>query len=179
MLSLSKTIILCFCLFLCTQCVSSLRQQLYQVDPPGYWYDVVADTIDLPVAEKLPRQFRLLKMNMDQLNTTLATIDEPHVILPHLDTGFFAIKVKNSSILPARLAIKYPGIRSYQGIDLEEEFMDVRIDVNSAGFFAMITTRSGIYFINPVSDGSDYHICYDEEHVPRDTNNPFHEALKE
>lgn len=174
MLSSSKTIILCFCLFVCAQCVSSSRQQLYQVDPPGYWYDVV-DTIGGPGGKELPRQYRLLKMNMDQLNATLATLDEPHVILPHLDTGFFTIKVKKAPILPTRLANKYPGIRSYQGVDLQAGLIDARVDINSAGFFAMVTTRSGIYFVNPISTGSEYHVCYDREHAPRGMGNPFHE----
>ena len=162
-----------------TQCALPRSQQSDEGDnSQNYWQDV-AGTSEVKAAEGLPKQYRLLKVDTDQLETSLDATNTPRVILPRVDNGFFTVKLKRSSILSAELAAKYPGIRSYQGMDLAIDLVDVRIDMNPSGFYAMITTKNGAYFINPVSNDPGYYVCYDKKYARKDMKNPFFEAIQE
>ncbi|MFQ3269594.1 MAG: hypothetical protein ACI9B2_001407, partial [Flavobacteriales bacterium] len=72
--------------------------------------------------------------------------------------------VVTSSIMPQKLATKYPSIHSYLAQGLDDGTATARITVSNNGFHAMVISSSGTSYIDPYSiNNSSYCISYFKE----------------
>ena len=167
------------CIVVCTQCTSSkVSRSTENISDRQYWQDDAANLQEQLDTGRIPGQYRLLRMDIDKLKASLQDPADPVIVLPGMEEGFFAVRVENSSVMSPALAAKYPGIGSFRGVELPDDLLEVRVDVNSSGFFAMVTTLETSYFIHPVSRGSDHYFCYDKKFAKRDMENPFYDTIK-
>lgn len=141
-------------------CQSSKLQQ-----SEGYWTDKTINTTGVQV----PESYRGLGLNLSLLIKSLE--DEDQVIIP-LPTGKeVKVNVKKSSTMSSELASKFPEIKSFEIVS--DTGYSGRIDINPSGFYAMLVTLEGTYFINPTAKKSDDYISFDKKVAVKDINNPF------
>jgi hypothetical protein len=69
--------------------------------------------------------------------------------LPNGGTGQFALR--QSSVLAPELAARFPEIRTYAGVGLDDASASVRLDLTPQGFHAQVLTGAGLsFYIDPV-----------------------------
>ncbi len=119
-----------------------------------------------------PKRFSFFKLNLEALQAVLRTTvqeskvsgrDFPTVLeLPMPDGSLQKFKIVESSIMEDELQKKYPEIRSYFGIGLNDKYATVRFDVNPYfGFSAQILSIKGNVYIDPFINGNtEYYQSY-------------------
>jgi phage-related protein len=81
--------------------------------------------------------------------------------LPTPDGTEMSFRVFESSCMEKPLADKYPNIRTYQAVSIENPSVTAKLDYTEFGFHAMVFSEKGIYFIDPYSNiNSGYYNCY-------------------
>lgn len=97
------------------------------------------------------------------------TAEEGQILeLPAPDGNMRSYKVWQSSMMEAPLAAKYPGIRTFTGVDLSDPRITVKIDYTDFGFHAMTFDGAHTYMIDPYNDLKDgYYICYFKKNYSR------------
>ncbi len=152
--------------------LASLSTAVAQVEGDSLWSD--ADESFLKNAgerEVTPRRYRTVALDLAGLERLLASAPleddgdltrapragELALSLPLPDGSFGRFSVVESPIMEARLAAKYPRIRTYRGQGLDDPSATVRFDLTPAGFHAMIRSPAGRVFIDPFSRGDTEH----------------------
>lgn len=140
-----------------------------QSPTPSFWSDssigfeseiensrsVVLDTEVLKIALKNAPLYQ-------QVSPSESTIV---ISLPVPEGGTATFKVVESSVMAAELQIRFPAIRSYRGIGIENPAQQVHFDLTPQGFHAMIFRNGSTIFIDPVSHlaASNKYISYTRE----------------
>ena len=76
--------------------------------------------------------------------------------LPNGGTGRFA--VRHSSVLAPALAARFPEIKTYAGVGLDDATASVRLDITPQGFHAQVLTGTGnSFYIDPVAPTDTRH----------------------
>lgn len=76
--------------------------------------------------------------------------------LPNGGTGRFA--VHEAPVMAPALAARFPGIKTYAGVGLDESSASLRLDLSPQGFHAQVLTGSGnSFYIDPVREGDARH----------------------
>ncbi|OGX87258.1 hypothetical protein BEN47_11365 [Hymenobacter lapidarius] len=76
--------------------------------------------------------------------------------LPNGSTGRFAIR--QSSVLAPALAARFPEIKTYAGVGLDDAAASVRLDLTPRGFHAQVLTGAGnSFYIDPVAPNDTRH----------------------
>jgi hypothetical protein len=136
---------------------------------PSFWSDssirfeseiensrsVVLDTEALKIALKNAPLYQ-------QVSPSASTLV---ISLPVPEGGTATFKVVESSVMAAELQIRFPAIRSYRGIGIENPAQQVHFDLSPQGFHAMIFRNGSTIFIDPVSHlaASNKYISYTRE----------------
>ncbi|MCG8456421.1 MAG: M12 family metallo-peptidase, partial [Holophagales bacterium] len=145
----------------------------------GLWTDLPAASLRGPdKADPSPVRFRALELDLALLEDRLAgapaeapteVLDpralEAKVAAGHVaDTvlelplplgGFGRFRIVESPIMAPELAAKFPGIRTYRGIGLDEPAATARLDLTPAGFHAMVLSPRGDVYIDPYGGDGD------------------------
>ena len=107
----------------------------------------------LNLLEQAPKEFSVTVRN----SSTILSLP-----MPGGEMQDFA--VVTSSIMPQKLATKYPSIHSYLAQGVDDATATARITVSNNGFHAMIISASGTSYIDPYSiNNSSYCISYFKE----------------
>jgi hypothetical protein len=138
-------------------------QTTNNVASQSYWSDIQPTTDSF-------KEYRSLSLTLNDLKNSASKDGEISVPLP--EGEFINVKIKESATMSPELAKKYPEIKSYI-VTKSANIISGRIDINPSGFYAMITTDTSTFFINPVNKGSKDYLCYDKINAKRDMNNPF------
>ena len=138
-----------------------------------YWAEISDISID---KNDLPKAFKAYSLDIDKLKSTVE--DNNTLEIPSPDGEILTVNVKNSSTMSPALAKKYPDIRSYEVLN-SEKVTSGRIDINPSGFYAMITTASTTYFINPVEKEGNQYVCYFKDDANENSKNPYFEQNKD
>ncbi len=112
-----------------------------------------------PLAAALHRS-QALTLDVNGLRAALATAPTetqagavPLVLvlpLPNGGTGRFALR--EAPIMAPALAARFPGIKTYAGVGLDDAAASVRLDLSPQGFHAQVLTSGGnSFYIDPVS----------------------------
>ncbi|MDB5236488.1 MAG: hypothetical protein JWR44_3481 [Hymenobacter sp.] len=76
--------------------------------------------------------------------------------LPNGTTGRFALR--ESSVMAPALAARFPGIKTYAGVGLDDASASARLDMTPQGFHAQVLTSGGnSFYIDPVSRTDSRH----------------------
>ena len=72
-----------------------------------------------------------------------------HVQLPMPDGSLTSFSVVESPIMAPGLAAKYPEIKTFKVIGIDDKHASGRIDISPLGFHGMIDTSKGTVYIDP------------------------------
>jgi subtilisin-like proprotein convertase family protein len=72
------------------------------------------------------------------------------VVLPLPDGRFEEFEIVESVVMSPKLAAKFPSIKTYTGVSIENGYSTVRFDVSPRGFHAVLFTPQGTVYIDPV-----------------------------
>lgn len=106
---------------------------------------------ELEYRETQPTAFELFNVNTNLVDKKL-TISPNQEAIMELPTpnGIQRFLVKEASVFSDELAAKYPSIKSYVGIGIDDKTARVRFSKSSVGFHAMITSGNyPMYLIDP------------------------------
>ncbi|MCA9919554.1 MAG: hypothetical protein KC445_16455, partial [Anaerolineales bacterium] len=127
------------------------------------WQDV--DEALLRVAGErriVPQAYRTVALNWDQLNSLLVNVpdsaaartSEVILSLPLPDGGYGRFQLYETAVMHPDLAAKFPEIRTYAGLGLDDPTATARLDTTPHGFHAMILSANGRVFIDPLTTAS-------------------------
>ena len=83
------------------------------------------------------------------LESTAAAAQPITMILPSPDGDFQRFEVVESPIIAEQLAKKFPGIKTYRGVGVDDPGSTLRMDVTSHGFHAQVLSSEGTWLIDP------------------------------
>ncbi|WP_420631855.1 reprolysin-like metallopeptidase [Candidatus Leptofilum sp.] len=125
----------------------------------GIWQDV--DETLLRVADErviVPTAYRTVSLNWDALDGVLANApesaavaDEVVLALPLPDGSYGRFQIYQTAVMHPDLAAKFPEIKTYAGVGLDDPTAYARLDTTPKGFHAMILSANGTIFIDPYS----------------------------
>ncbi len=127
---------------------------------------------------------RLLTLDNNQMQMLLNTSslsrsvdNNKHMVLPLPDGRQITVEYKDSVILPASLAQKYPEIKTFKLMP-DENIISGRMDMTLNGFHAMVQMRDGeMIFIDPTSrHPSNEYASYRKKDQHTDHNAPGHQC---
>ena len=86
--------------------------------------------------------------------------------LPNGDYGRF--RIVESPVIAPELATKYPTIKTYSGLGVDDPTMSTRFDITPLGFHGLVQTENGRVFIDPLTDQTTtiYMSYYTQDFVP-------------
>ena len=136
-------------------------------------------------ASVLPLKFRSVTINYTELKNTLALAPVADFYsaakskgllfsLPLPDGGFEKFNVIETPMMEPELALKYPSIKTYTGVSIENPSHAVKLDIGNLGFHAIIFSEEGRIFIDPVSskNQNNYFVFYAKD-MPIDQQPSF------
>ena len=106
-----------------------------------------------------------------QLGILSARYEEAQLIeLPLPDGSFRQFRVWKNSMLPAKLAVRHPGLMTFTGEAVDNPLVTAKLDLTTYGFHAMIFDNGNTSFIDPYDKNHDgnYFVHYkrDETRTP-------------
>ena len=91
----------------------------------------------------------------------LALAPQQVIELPMPDGAMRTFRVWETSIMPAELAAKYPGLRTFTGEAVNEPTITAKLDITELGFHAVVFDGGNTTLIDPVQIGSNnYKVIY-------------------
>lgn len=144
-----------------------------------FWHTVVAEQIPSKVnVLKKIQEGRILQLDFEAFSSllyTTSTTQELELIIPMPDGQNEKFSVRYAPVMAAGLAKKYPAIRSYAGIGIEDASARLRFDISHKGVHMMISSgRRPMVLIDPLERGNAkyYHSRY-KTAVSTATAEPF------
>lgn len=117
---------------------------------------------ELEFRESQPSSFKLFSINRDLLSKKLSakSFQENILELP-TPNGVQKFYIKEASVFADALAAKFPEIRSYVGIGIDDPTARVRFSNSTIGLHAMITSgKYPMYLIDPFTKDKNTAIAY-------------------
>lgn len=88
--------------------------------------------------------------------------------LPAPDGSMKSFRVWEAPMFELGLAAKFPDIKTFTAVSLDNKYVTAKLDYTVMGFHAMIFDGSDTYFIDPYSNpGDDYYLCYYKKDIRR------------
>ncbi len=134
----------------------------------SFWQNVSSDNLKIEGERKIIPQissvikledvsFRALQQNIPSEQSGRYLI----IRLPAPDGSLRNFRVFERSTMEAGLAERYPSIKTYQGISVDNPMVTAKLDYTEFGFHAMVFSNEGIYFIDPYTNSNTgYYNCY-------------------
>ena len=123
---------------------------------------------ELEVREIKPTDYKLYTIDLESLNINLSkstsrSVEATSNVIVKLPTplGVQRFKISEASVFSDELAAKYPTIKSYVGIGLDDPTAVVRFSKSNAGFHAMISSGNySTYLIDPYTKDKKIAVGY-------------------
>ena len=120
----------------------------------GYWSDLSKGEPEIQTSLSFkkyqdPSESRLLKLNLPQLRDALSGA-ELDIVLPDPYGGAVAFSLRSSSVMPERLAARFPEIRAFEGVALHDSSITIRLELSSKGLTAQVLGPGSRWLIDPV-----------------------------
>jgi len=153
-----------------------------QSDTP-LWEDIAEERIEIKGERQIiPTTYRTLELNNVLLQSILANVplrfsqeaqeNVVYLTLPLYNGEWASFKITEAPIMSKALANKFPELKTYTGICVDEPQWKVRLDWTKKGFHAMLYTPEGSMYIDPYSaEDKTHYISYHKKdfHKPNDT----------
>lgn len=142
----------------------------------NYWRDV--DKSKLYKSSEvliLPEKFRTVELDLASLKSFLGKSPNEsarilnksnhYLFLPLPDNSMQKFEIYESPIMEEELALKYSDIKTFIGYGVDDPYANVRFDITTKGFHAMILSPSGRVFIDPYikNDVTNYISYYSKD----------------
>ena len=121
----------------------------------GYWSSVsdnepVVQASLSPKPPHDPSESRLLKVNLAQLRDALNDAAAINIMLPDPYGGAVEFALRPSSVMPKQLAARYPEIRAFEGVAINDPATTIRLELSSKGLTAQVLGAGNRWLIDPV-----------------------------
>ncbi|MFO1417962.1 MAG: zinc-dependent metalloprotease family protein [Methylotetracoccus sp.] len=123
------------------------------------WQDVDPGTVPSPAqpdSPPAPDRYRLLRLDATLAKQRLDArsggqrTSPVTIALPLPDGGYKTFRIEPSDVMPESLAERYPEIRSYAGVAIDDKTVRVRLDWSPSGLHAMIIGPRDVVFVEPL-----------------------------
>ena len=145
----------------------------------GMWSDSGATSMTTGARAAVPLKYRHLTLDGAIFNAlarqapreehSAARASDVILPLPLPDGGVAHYRIVETSVMAPELAAKFPEIRTWLGVDVDDPASTVRLDWTPLGFHAMVLSAArGRFFIDPwsVGDTQNYLAYYARDYVP-------------
>jgi hypothetical protein len=149
-------------------CMVSVFQLTYAFDYSSLWNISAEKDIKVAGQQKLtPENYLLAKFNTVEFQLLQATI--PHensgltqiISLPDPQGNEMKFRVFECPMMEKQLADKYPQIKTYTAISVDQPAVTAKLDFTIFGFHAKVFNGSETYFIDPYTDlNTEWYIIY-------------------
>ena len=141
-----KLLTLCISLFSVLSISCKLHKSSIEISAERIWTDVQISTLK-EKPERLPIKFRLLKLNSSLFKAKVKT---DTISLPLPEGGFSSFLISESTVMSPGLAAKFPNIKTYKGIGINEK-TTLRFERNKNKFYFSMLWNDQTILINPIS----------------------------
>lgn len=94
--------------------------------------------------------------------------------LPHPDGSLALFRVIESPVMAPELAAKFPEIRTFRGVGVDDATASVRFELSPRGFSAMVLSAFGAWYVEPWSrENRAYVASFHRRDALRDPRSPF------
>ncbi|MEZ6955551.1 MULTISPECIES: reprolysin-like metallopeptidase [unclassified Aeromonas] len=125
------------------------------------WNTVAAKATAADGYEVRASQYRIATVPADYFAGLLG--GEHRLTLPLPDDKEVTFSLQPYDLLPADLAAKYPGIRTFKGHDEANPVETGRVDLGPQGFHAMFSHQGRMVFVDPLRNGEGYAVYYQQD----------------
>ena len=125
------------------------------------WNTVAAKVTAADGYEVRASQYRIATVPADYFAGLLG--GEHRLTLPLPDGKEVTFSLQPYDLLPADLAAKYPGIRTFKGHDEANPVETGRVDLGPQGFHAMFSHQGRMVFVDPLRNGEGYAVYYQQD----------------
>ncbi|MNS33814.1 Ser-Thr-rich glycosyl-phosphatidyl-inositol-anchored membrane family protein [compost metagenome] len=125
------------------------------------WNTVAAKATAADGYEVRASQYRIATVPADYFASLLG--GEHRLTLPLPDGKEVTFSLQPYDLLPADLAAKYPGIRTFKGHDEANPVETGRVDLGPQGFHAMFSHQGRMVFVDPLRNGEGYAVYYQQD----------------
>ncbi|MGE6169374.1 reprolysin-like metallopeptidase [Aeromonas media] len=125
------------------------------------WNTVAAKATAADGYEVRASQYRIATVPADYFAGLLG--GEHRLTLPLPDGKEVTFSLQPYDLLPADLAAKYPGIRTFKGHDEANPVETGRVDLGPQGFHAMFSQQGRMVFVDPLRNGEGYAVYYQQD----------------
>ncbi|MGE6122028.1 reprolysin-like metallopeptidase [Aeromonas media] len=125
------------------------------------WNTVAAKATAADGYEVRASQYRIATVPADYFAGLLG--GEHRLTLPLPDGKEVTFSLQPYDLLPADLAAKYPGIRTFKGHDEANPVETGRVDLGPQGFHAMFSHQGRMVFVDPLRNGEGYAVYYQQD----------------
>ncbi len=117
---------------------------------------------ELESRENMPTTYKLYALNKEQISVKLAAKNtQNNIIELPTPNGIQRFRIQETSVFSDGLAAKYPKIKSYVGVGLDDASARVRLSSSQLGVHAMISSGNyPIYLIDPYTKDKKTAIAY-------------------
>ena len=147
-----------------------------QGSPDGLWVPLANDSlsrkpVNVPVNVIEGRRFQSVALQRRALQQQLAQAPlentkgaRPVVTLPLPDGSFARFAIEESPNMEAALAARFPEIKSYRAVALDNPAMIARFTWSPRGLYALVATPDTAYSVEPVGDAqSAQYVSYEDK----------------
>ncbi len=143
-----------------------------QGSPDGIWLPLANDALSRkPVNVAAGRRFQSVTLQRSAWQRQLAQAPlentkgvRPTVTLPLPDGSFARFAIEDSPNMEAALAARFPEIKSYRAVGLDDPALIARFTWSPRGLYALIATPDTAYSVEPVGSANDgQYISYESK----------------
>ena len=138
------------------------------------WVSISVDNTERMIPVKKQKDF---KLKVDEIKSYLKQSGQQSKLsIPYPNGDFKSFNLKEKQIMEPALAAKFPNIKVYVGRN-PETGDNIRISIGKDGFHAMVFSKEGTFFIDPVSksDNLKHQVYYKKDLNEELINKYFYE----
>ena len=146
----------------------------------SFWHRVNSDNISAKGEQYIyPDKYDVYQLQIDQMKSKLLNVPENHATaivlsLPTPNGKLRSFRVWQTPLMEKSLADKYPNIKNFTGVALDNPLVTAKINLTSFGFDAVIFDGGNTYLIDPYSkEDSRYYVCYYKKDYASHDNNTY------
>jgi len=138
------------------------------------WKEINASHIPSKGEQQLhPDAYRIYLLNDAYMKNVLFNLPEQPeqgavITLPVADGSMMDFRIWQTPVMAEKLAAKYPGIKNFTAVAIDNPAITARVNYTYKGFNAMVYNDRSTYLIDPYSNVNDgYYLCYYKKDYPK------------